>query len=157
MEGTKTGLTALARAVSESPSLKHVVASPAFGYDEKRAILSALSQRLGCPPVVSDFLAQLAKKNRVEFLPEIAEEFVALADQAKGTRQVEVTSAKALNPTEQDGLRNRLRALLRHDVDLTFQTEPALLSGLQIRIGSTVYDSSVRSRLTAMRALVTKE
>jgi F-type H+-transporting ATPase subunit delta len=157
IEGTKAGLNALARAISESPSLKHVLASPAFGFDEKRAVLSALSQRLGCPPVVNDFLAQLVKKNRVEFLQEIAEEFVTLADQAKGTRQVEVTSAQALSATEQDGFRNRLRELLRHDVDLTFQTEPALLSGLQIRIGSTVYDSSVRNRLTAMRALVTKE
>jgi F-type H+-transporting ATPase subunit delta len=157
IEATKQGLTSLAQAISESASLKHVLASPAFGFDEKRQVLSSLSHRLGCPPIVNDFLAQLVKKNRVGFLSEIADEFTALADQEKGTKQVEVTSAKALSLEEQNSLRHRLRELLRHDVDLTFQTEPTLLSGLQIRIGSTVFDSSIRSRLTAMRALVMKE
>ncbi|MGH7231024.1 MAG: ATP synthase F1 subunit delta [Nitrospiraceae bacterium] len=157
IEATKNGLVALAQAVSESPSLAHVLASPAFRFAEKRDVLSALSQQAGCPPIVHGFLAQLVKKNRVGYLQEIAEEFLALADRAKGTRQIEVVSAKGLSPAEQDSVRNRLRELLRHDVDLTFQADPTLLSGLQIRIGSTVYDSSVRSRLTAMRTLVTKE
>ncbi len=157
IEATKTGLRALAQTISELSSLKHVLASPAFGFAQKRDVLSALSQRLGCPPVINDFLAQLVKKNRIAFLQEIADQFAALADKAKETKQVAVTSAKALTPAEQDSLRNRLRELLRHNVDLSFQTEPTLLSGLQIRIGTTVYDSSVRSRLTAMRVLVTKE
>ncbi len=157
IEATKTGLRALAQTISELSSLRHVLASPAFGFAQKRDVLSALSQRLGCPPVINNFLAQLVKKNRIGFLQEIADQFAALADQAKGTKQVAVTSAKALTPAEQDSLRNRLRELLRHNVDLSFQTEPTLLSGLQIRIGTTVYDSSVRSRLTAMRTLVTKE
>jgi F-type H+-transporting ATPase subunit delta len=157
IESTKNGLAGLAQAVSESSALKQVLASPAFGYDDKRGVLTALNQKLGAPPVVNDFLAQLIRKNRIGFLSEIAEEFTALADREKGTKQVEVTSAKTLAPDERESFRRRLRDLLQHDIDLTFQTNPALLSGLQIRIGSTVFDSTVRSRLTAMRALVTKE
>ena len=157
IDATKNGITELARSIGESPSLKYVLASPAFGFGQKRDILAALSRRLGCPPVVNDFLAQLVKKNRVQFLDEIAEEFTALADERKGMKQVEVTSAKPLTPAEQDGLHARLRDLLRQDVDLRVETKPALLSGLQIRIGSMVYDSSIRSRLNAMRALMTKE
>ncbi|MDE3035430.1 MAG: F0F1 ATP synthase subunit delta, partial [Nitrospirota bacterium] len=53
--------------------------------------------------------------------------------------------------------RRQLRDLLKHDVDLTFQTDPALLAGLQIRIGSTVVDSTLRSRLTAMQGRLTRE
>ena len=157
IEAARNGLTALARAVSDSAALQHVLASPAFGFAEKRNVLSSLSRRLECPAIVDHFLAQLIKKNRVGFLSDIADAFVTLTDRAKGTKQVEVISAKGLTSAEQDGFRTRLRELLRHDVDLTFQTDPALLSGVQIRIGSTVYDSSVRSRLTAMRTLVTKE
>jgi F-type H+-transporting ATPase subunit delta len=103
------------------------------------------------------FLAQLIKKSRVGFLPEIAEEFAILADQAKGTQPVTVSSATPLTAENQEQLRSRLRNLLRRDVDLTFHTIPSLLAGLQIRIGSTLFDSTVRTRLETMRTLVTKE
>lgn len=157
VEPTRLGLAALSRAFVESAPLKHVLASPAFAVEQKLAVLSSLSERLGCPTVVNGFLSQLVKKTRIGFIPEIADAFAALADQAKGTRQIAVTSAAALSQAEQDGLRARLRDLLRTDVDLTFLTEPRLLSGLRIRIGSTVIDNTVRGRLTAMRALLTKE
>ncbi|MGH7206680.1 MAG: ATP synthase F1 subunit delta [Nitrospiraceae bacterium] len=157
IEPTRAGLTELGRILSETASLKHVLASPAFSLDEKQEVLSALSRRLKCPPIVDGFLAQLVKKNRVGFLLEIADAFAALVDQAKGTQQVAITSAATLSPSQQKDLRTRLRTLLGRDVDLTFQTEPRLLSGLRIRIGSTVFDSTVRGRLTAIQTLLTKE
>jgi F-type H+-transporting ATPase subunit delta len=157
VEATRVGLNELARIVSESSSLKHVLASPAFGFEEKREVLAALSRRLQCPPIFSDFLAQLVKKNRAGFLKEIAEEFTALANQQKGIKQVAVASARGMSPAEQESLRARLRDLLRHEINMTFHVEPSLLSGLSIRIGSMIFDSTVRGRLTAMRALVAKE
>ena len=157
VEATRDGLVALADAVAVSASLKHVLASPAFSLDDKRAVLDSLSQRLGCPLIMGQFLAQLIKKNRVGFLREIAEEFATLADEAKGTQPVMVFSATLLTPEHEDQLRSRLRALLQRDVDLTFHTKPTLLAGLQIRIGSTLFDSTVRTRLDTMRTLVTKE
>ena len=157
VEATRDGLVALADAVAVSASLKHVLASPAFSLDDKRAVLDSLSQRLGCPLIMGQFLAQLIKKNRVGFLREIAEEFATLADEAKGTQPVMVFSATSLTQEHEDQLRSRLRALLQRDVDLTFHTKPTLLAGLQIRIGSTLFDSTVRTRLDTMRTLVTKE
>ncbi len=157
IEPARAGLAELGRILSETDSLKQVLASPAFSLEEKQEVLSALSRRLKCPPIVGGFLAQLVKKNRVGFLPEIADAFAALVDQAKGTQQVAITSAGTLSPAQQKDLRTRLRTLLGRDVDLSFQNEPRLLSGLQIRIGSTVYDSTVRGRLTAMQILLTKE
>lgn len=157
VETTRDGLVALADAVATSASLKHVLASPVFNLDDKRAVLESISQRLGCPPIMSQFLAQLIKKSRVGFLQEIATEFAILADQQKGMQPVEVSSAAPFTPEHQDQLRIRLRALLQRDVDLTFYTKPTLLAGLQIRIGSTLFDSTVRTRLDTMRTLVTKE
>ena len=153
---TRAGLTDLGETYSTSPQLKHVLVSPAFGVEQKQAVLAALSRKVGCPPVVDGFLAQLVKKNRVGCLPEIADAFAFLADQAKGTQQVMVCSARALDQAEQDRLRRQLCDLLKHDVDLTFQTDPTLLAGLQIRIGSTVVDSTLRSRLTAMQSRLTR-
>jgi len=157
VEPARSALTGLGQAVSTSPSLKHVLASPGFVAQEKLAVLTALGGKLHAPPMMKHFLSQLVHKNRIGFLPEIASEFAALADQSKGTRQVAVTSAAALNQAEQERVKTKLRDLLKRDVDITFQTEPGLLGGLRIRIGSTLYDSSVRSRLNTMQTILTKE
>lgn len=154
---TRAALTALAEVYLTSPELRHVLRSPAFGLEQKQAVLTALSQKLAAPSVMDAFLAQLLKKNRVTFLPEIAEAFAVLADQAKGTQSVSVHSARPLSPSEQEGLGRRLREALRREVDLTFHTDPALLAGLQLRIASTLVDSSARTRLTAMKSLLTRE
>lgn len=154
---TGESLTALAAAINENDTLNHVLASPAFGFQEKHAVLTSLSQHLRCPAVFNDFLTLLVKKNRLSFLPEIAQEFKRLADEHKGAKQVEIMSAKTLSEPDREHLRTRLRELLRRDVDVTFDTDPRLLAGIKIRIGSTVVDSTVRTRLTALRTLVTKE
>ena len=157
VEPARTSLAGLAHAIAQSSALKHVLASPAFGTEEKLSVLSALASKLHGPPIIKNFLAQLVHKNRIGYLPEIADAFAELADQSKGTTQATVASATALNAAEQDRVRGQLRDLLKHDVEVAFHTEPRLLGGLQIRIGSTLYDSSVRSRLNAMQTTLTKE
>lgn len=157
IESARAALSGLGHAVAESATLRHVVASPAFGADDKLGVLTELAARLHCPPAGNSFLAQLVKKNRVGFLPEIAEAFAKLVDEAKGTQQVTVSSAVALEVTEQVRVRTRLKDLLKREVDIIFETNPQHLAGLHIRIGSTVVDSTVRGRLTAMQGLLTKE
>lgn len=157
IESTRTALTGLGDAIKDSASLRHVVASPSFGAEEKIAVLAELGSRLGCPPVGKTFLAQLVKKNRVGFLPEIAEAFAKLADASKGTQQITVSSAAALPPGEQDRISARLREMLKRQVDVTFHTDARHLAGVQIQLGSTVVDSTVRGRLQAMQSLLTKE
>ncbi|HEY5626529.1 MAG TPA: ATP synthase F1 subunit delta, partial [Nitrospira sp.] len=131
--------------------------SPAFGVEEKIGVLTDIGGRFGCPPVGKAFIAQLVKKNRVGFLSDIADAFSKLVDQSKGTQQVTVSSATQMPAAEQDRIKTRLRESLHRDVDVTFQTDPSHLAGLQIHIGSTVVDSTVRGRLRAMQSLLTKE
>ena len=157
IEPTRAALTGLGQATKDSVALRHVVASPAFGAEVKIAVLAELGSRLGCPPVGRTFLAQLVKKNRVGFLPEIAEAFAKLADASKGTQQITVSSAAALSSAEQDRISTRLREMLKRQVDVTFHTDVRYLAGVQIHLGSTVVDSTVRGRLQAMQSLLTKE
>jgi F-type H+-transporting ATPase subunit delta len=157
IEATRGSLSGLARAIKDSASLRHVIASPAFGVEDKIAVLAELADRFGSPPAVKPFLGQLVKKNRVGFLPEIADAFGKLVDRSKGTQPVMVSSAAALPSVEQERIKTRLRDMLKREVDVTFQTDPAHLAGLQIHIGSTVVDSTVRGRLNAMQALLTRE
>ena len=157
IEPTRVALTGLGQAIKDSVALRHVVASPAFGAEVKIAVLAELGSRLGCPPVGKTFLAQLVKKNRVGFLPEIAEAFTKLADAAKGTQQVTVFSATALPRSEQEQISNRLRTMLKRQVEVTFHTDARYLAGLQIRLGSTVVDSTVLGRLQAIQSVLIKE
>jgi F-type H+-transporting ATPase subunit delta len=157
VEAARAAMNGLAEAVSQSPQLRHVMASPAFSEEEKIDVLGELATRLGCPPTGKHFLAQLVRKNRVGFLPDIAEAFGKFADQAKGIEQVAVASASTLSSQEQERIRTSLRELLQRNVDVTFHTEPTYIAGMQIRIGSTVVDSTVRGRLTAMQHLLTRE
>jgi F-type H+-transporting ATPase subunit delta len=157
IEATRGTLNGLGEAMRESQSLRHVVASPAFGVEDKIAVLTELGERFGCPPVGKAFLAQLVRKNRVGYLPEIADAFAKLVDRSKGTQQVTVSSAGSLSPAEKDRIKARLKDLLKRDVDTTFQTDPGHLAGVQIQIGSTLVDSTVRGRLKAIQSLLTRE
>jgi F-type H+-transporting ATPase subunit delta len=157
IEATRGTLTDLGQSMKESAHLRHVVASPAFGVEEKIAVLTALGDKLGCPPAGQAFLGQLVKKNRVGFLPEIADAFGKLVDQLKRTQPVTVSSATVLPPAEQDRIRTRLRDTLKREVDVTFQTDASHLAGLQIRIGSKVVDSTVQGRLRDLQVLLTRE
>ena len=157
IEQTRVALTGLGQAIKDSAELRHVVASPAFGAEDKIAVLAEIGSRLGCPPIGKTFLEQLVRKNRVGFLPEIAEAFAKLADASKGTQKITVSSATAIPPGEQDRISNRLREMLKRQVDVTFYTDARHLAGVQIHLGSTVVDSTVRGRLQAMQSLLTKE
>jgi len=157
IEPTREALTGLGQAIKDSVALRHVVASPAFGAEVKTAVLAELGSRLGCPPAGKTFLGQLVKKNRVGFLPEIAEAFAKLADASKGIQQITVSTAAALPPTEQDRISTRLREMLKRQIDVTFHTDARHLAGVQIHLGSTVVDSTVRGRLQAIQSLLTKE
>lgn len=157
IEATRGTLNGLGQAMKDSASLRHVVASPVFGVDDKIAVLTELGARFGCPPAGKAFISQLVKKNRVGFLAEIAEAFAKLVDESKGTQQVAVSSATALSPAEQDRIKTRLRETLKRDVDVTFQTDASHLAGVRIQIGSTVVDGTVRGRLKDMQSLLTRE
>ena len=157
VEPARAALHGLGEAFAQSAGLRYAVASPVFPEETKLAVLIELATRLGCPPIGKNFLSQLVKKNRVSFLPDIAEAFAKLVDASKGTQQVLVSSANALPATEQDRITTRLRDLMKRDVDVTFHTEPEHVAGLHIRLGSTVVDSTVRSRLSAMQRVLTKE
>ncbi|HET6675199.1 MAG TPA: ATP synthase F1 subunit delta [Nitrospiraceae bacterium] len=157
IEPANRALHGLGQAFTESAALRHIIASPAFAEQDKLSVLLELADRLGCPPVGKNFLDQLVRKNRVAFLPDIAEAFTKLLDEAKGREQVTVSSATALPSQEQDRIRMRLRDVLKRDVDVTFQADAAHVAGLHIRLGSTVVDSTIQGRFTAMQRLLTKE
>ena len=156
LESAQNGLQALANAFRKSPALKHVLVSPVFTVEEKALVLTSCSERAGCPPTMSRFCEQLLKKNRVGVLTEIAEAFRDLMDRKRGTQQISITSAHSLDPTARRELQSTLQELLTRPVDVAFHEVPSLVAGIQIRIGSKVYDSTIKGQLQKMRGQLVK-
>jgi F-type H+-transporting ATPase subunit delta len=156
LESAQAGLQALANAVQESIELKHILASPVFTIEEKSSVLTACSERAGCPPALGRFCEQLLKKNRVGFLPEIAKAFRELMDKEQGKQQVSVISAQTMDEHSREELQGKLQGLLDRPVDVSLHEDPSLLSGIKIRIGSKVYDSTIKGRLQKMRTQLVK-
>jgi F-type H+-transporting ATPase subunit delta len=151
IEPARNALHAFQQGLDNTPALKHVLASPVFNFEEKQAVLNEFSQRLQAPPVMRDFLTQLLKKNRAMLLPEISEAFAELADQQKGIQQVSVGSAKPLDASEKENIKQQLTQTLHHGVEVAFEVDPQLIAGLKITIGSRVFDNTVLGRLTNMQ------
>ena len=77
-------------------------------------------------------------------------------DQEKGKQQVSIVSAKSIDSNARGALRIQLQGLLKRPVDVSFKEDPLLIAGIQIRIGSKVYDSTVKGQLQKMRAQLVK-
>ena len=150
------GLEALNQSIKESTQLKHVLASPVFTLEAKTAVLTACCQKVACPPGVDRFCAQLLKKSRVKILPEIVDSFHQLIDEDRRIQPVSLISATDLDKETQVQIQTTLQSVLKRDVALSYSTDPSLFSGIQIRIDSKVYDSSVKGRLQKMRAQLVK-
>ena len=115
-----------------------------------------MSDRTGAPSVLKQFCEQLLKKNRASLLPEIAEAFGNLADEKQGLQHVWIASANELSPSEQQQLQADLSNKLKRAVKIKFDIDSSLIAGLQIRIGSQVFDSTVRGKLDNMRTRLAK-
>jgi len=156
IESARNALGALTQGLEDTPALKHVLASPVFTFEEKQAVLEELCQRMQAPSVMRDFLNQLLKNNRAVFLPEISQAFATLADQEKGIQKARVSSAKALDTTEQDQVKRELTQTIGQKVEVVFDVDPYLIAGLKIYIGSRVFDNTVLGRLAGIQDQLTK-
>ena len=156
VEAARRALSDFSRFIDQSTSFKHVLASPVFSLEEKQAVLDELNTRVGSPDIMREFFGQLLKKNRVGVLPEIAEAFGDLVDQQKKVQHVWVSAARDMSAKEQQELQAQLGTRLHREVKVTFHTDPKLIAGLEIRIGSRVFDNTVRGKLANMRALLEK-
>lgn len=149
---TAQTLRLLAETFADSKEFRALLLSPVFTRDQKAAVVLQLATRAGCPPITERFLTHVVRKNRIAQIREMSEAFAKLADAADNRTAVEVSSARPLPEAEQAAIRARLEQVTRGKIDLAVRVDPGVIGGLEIRIGSTVYDGTVRGRLGRLRA-----
>ncbi|MFQ5927944.1 MAG: ATP synthase F1 subunit delta [Terriglobia bacterium] len=153
----KEQLAQFAALLRDHAALRSVLASPAVPREEKFAVLGLLAQRLKLSLPGRNFLALLIEKRRLDLLGLILESFDTEIYRRLGIVPVEVTTAVVLAPKERKELEVKLRALTRAEVELRFGENPEILSGGVVRLGSTVYDGSLRVQLRRLQARLASE
>lgn len=137
--------------LAASPALRNVLLSPAVRAAQKRALVSELVRRLGWSDLLRRFLLVVIDRRRVNLLGEIREAVETTLDERLGVVRADVTSARELEPAQRDAVAQALARLTGRQPRPRFRVDPELIGGLVVRVGSTIYDGSVRGRLEGLR------
>ncbi|MEP6714139.1 MAG: ATP synthase F1 subunit delta [Terriglobia bacterium] len=144
-------LRAFDEAVQSSADLRIVLASPAVSIARKRLVVRRIGEALGLERIILNFLLVLTDHRRQTALPEMIDAFEILVDERLGFLRAEVKSALELTPQQRGLLSEELEKLAGQQVRLRFETDPALIGGVTAKLGSKVYDGSVRGQLESLR------
>lgn len=144
-------LQGFASMVAESTELRNVLLSPAVSNTKKRAVVARFAESLPLARLIRNFLYIVIDRRRADLLNDIAEAFEAALDERLGVVRADVKSAAPLNDRQQLELQQELSRVSGKQVRCDFSTDPELIGGVVARIGSTVYDGSVRTQLEGLR------
>jgi F-type H+-transporting ATPase subunit delta len=137
--------------MQSSPVLYEVFHNPTIPYDQKRNVLNALIACTRVRSTTANFLQVLLRNQRLTDLNEINKRFARELDDRSGVTVAQVTTARPVPSTVQEGLGERLSKLTGRRVRLQFAVDEDLIGGVTTRIGSTIYDGSVRTQLQQIR------
>jgi F-type H+-transporting ATPase subunit delta len=134
-----------------SEDLRQALFNPALAADVRVQVIDALTPRLQLSREVRNFLAVLLRHDRMNAIEEIVAEFRAEVDRRQGISEVEVISARRLDADERSQMEQQVGRLAGTRVRARFREDNGLIGGAVVRIGSTIYDGSVRGRLDRMK------
>jgi F-type H+-transporting ATPase subunit delta len=135
-----------------SPELLRLVRSPLFSREDQARGMEAVLAKCGTGDLTRKLVLLLAEKRRLFALSDIIGAFEQLLADKRGEVAAEITSARALSSEETAELRRVLKAKLGREPKLTAHVDERLLGGLVLKLGSRMIDSSLRSKLTGLRA-----
>jgi F-type H+-transporting ATPase subunit delta len=138
------------QALADSAELSIALASPSISRQRKRTVVARLAQSLGLSGVVRNFLSVLIDHRRTHELSGIIAAFERMVDERLGVLQVEVSSPAELQEGQQEALVRQLEAMTGKKILLNPKIDADLVGGVVVRLGSTVFDGSVRGQLEAL-------
>src|ERR1700722_8795774 len=134
-----------------SKDLREILLNPSIPARQRVAILDKINGRVGCGPQVRNFLAVLIKHERLGALTEILEEYRLEMNRRLSISDAEVVTARPLEDQERAKLEEQVSELAGTRDNAPFRQDKSLIGGAIVRIGSTIYDGSVRGRLDRLK------
>nr|Q02BU4.1 RecName: Full=ATP synthase subunit delta; AltName: Full=ATP synthase F(1) sector subunit delta; AltName: Full=F-type ATPase subunit delta; Short=F-ATPase subunit delta [Candidatus Solibacter usitatus Ellin6076] len=150
-------LRAFEAALKSSVELHNALTSPSVPVGRKRAVVGRISDTLKISPIVRNFLFVLVDHRRIASLTEILHSFELIMDERLGFARAEISSARELTEPQRTALSAQLAQLTGKQIRMRFAVDEALIGGAVARIGSTVYDGSVRGQLQTLERRLSTE
>ena len=144
-------LAAWEKMISESTPLLEAFSNPTVAYEQKGKVLNELIARTKVRPTTANFLRILLKNQRLAELPQVNAKLAEVLDERAGVISAQVASARAVSDSNKALLEERLVQMTGKKARLSFEIDESLLGGIVTRIGSTIYDGSVRNQLRRLR------
>jgi F-type H+-transporting ATPase subunit delta len=140
---------------TESAELRAFFVNPVIPAAQKVEILDKLNAKLGLKKELRNLLAVLIDNGRIDAVGEVAAAYERMLQERLGICQAEVVTARALSAEEREALLAGVGKLAGGRVEANFKQDASILGGTVVRIGSTVYDGSVRGRLERLKEQLT--
>jgi len=144
-------------AFAESGELRNFLGSPAVDTRVKHRVIEKIVAQQSAGRIVRNFLFVIADHHRAHMLPEIIAAVQDVVRQRQGIAEAEVSSAVELSAAQKTELAKTLSRLTGKKIEPKYSLDPALLGGAIARVGDTIYDGSLRSRLAEMRTRLSQE
>lgn len=142
---------ALGAALEASADLRAMIASPVISREDQAAAMAAIAKKMKLSALTANTLALMGSKRRLFVLPQLVADVQARIAAEKGEVTAEVTSAATLSADQTKKLAATLKARVGKDVKLKVAVDESLIGGLVVKLGSTMIDTSVRSKLAALQ------
>ncbi|HXX26648.1 MAG TPA: F0F1 ATP synthase subunit delta [Pseudolabrys sp.] len=138
--------------IAANPDLMRLVRSPVFGADEQLKALSAILDKAGINGLAANFLRVITTNRRLFAVRDMIRGFRTLVARHRGEVTAQVTVAENLNDKNVDALKSALKSVTGgKDIDLEVKVDPAIIGGLIVKVGSRMIDSSLRTKLNAIK------
>jgi F-type H+-transporting ATPase subunit delta len=148
---------ALVAVFQESHDLREVWSSPAIPGSQKLQVLDSIIAKIGSTDrQVRNFIAVLIDHDRIAFLPEIAKQLDVELNSRSGRIDAQIISARELGPDQRTALLAEIAEMTGKSILPHYATDESLLGGVTVRVGSTIYDGSVRGQLLRIRQQLTE-
>lgn len=134
-----------------SSELREFFENPSIAVNDKVAVLDKLNAKLGMQKELRNLIAVLISHNRIAHVAAVAEGYRRLLQDQMGIHPAEITTARELDAKEREALLAEVGKLAGGKVEASFKLDASILGGTVVRIGSTVYDGSVRGRLDRLK------
>jgi F-type H+-transporting ATPase subunit delta len=145
-------LTTFRKLVAESADLSRLIASPVIGRNLQGKALLAVLDAAGISGLTRNFIGTVAHNGRARELPAMASAFLAELARRRGETTAEVTTAIPLSPAQIQQLSDALRSVLGGSkVSIDARVDADILGGLVVKVGSRLFDSSIRSKLARLQ------
>src|SRR5579863_1678615 len=148
------GLREISRLLAQSSDLRRVWENPAVPAEQKRRLLDAIVQQEGIERHVRNLVAVLIDHRRMQFLERITQQLEKELDARLGFAEAQITSARELGDPEKRTLEAQIEKVTGKKVRAHFGLDATLLGGAVVRVGSTIYDGSVKGQLEKIREAI---